>query len=127
MKWFWRSLVVAALVVGGLAVLDGPFTALRREVLVADALDALERGLARHVERLGVPVEEPFVSGGELARMLVAADCLTTVPLNPDTGAPFGAVELEPDLIFYSVERDGRWLLEALAADGREVVAVRRP
>lgn len=119
-----RALAVTALVALALALLLAPARAVRREVLVDRALNALGDALDRRVARTGAVPAEPLLSGGELARLLREDGDLPEVPRNPDTGRPFGAVDLETDMVFFEATRGG-YRIEVLSADGREVVAVR--
>ncbi len=116
--------LVAALL---LAVLREPLQRVRREVLVERCLDALDDALVERSKSAGGYPDEPFLSGGELAALLVAGGWLAELPANPDTGLPFGSVDLEPDLVFYDAPPGGdAYRLEVLDVAGERVVASRR-
>ena len=96
------AVVVAAMLVGLWFVAREPARALRREHVTEQTRTALLEGLAHYHSRHGTYPAEPFLSGGELAALLVEAGCLDSLPLNPTTNQPFGTVDLEDDPFFYS-------------------------
>lgn len=121
-----RFAVILALGVGSIVLLREPARALRREVLVENVLDVLCDALDARLARGDPLPQDSLLGGGELAAWLFAANDLAALPLNPDTGAPFGGIPLETDLVFYEPRRDGRgYRIEVLNAAGAEVVAVR--
>ncbi|MBK8980178.1 MAG: hypothetical protein IPM29_30115 [Planctomycetes bacterium] len=126
MKRAGRVAAVALLAACALAVLHGPARALRRQLLADRAVRELGDALDAQLARTGRCPDVPSLGGAELALWLHASGDLPTVPLNPDTGAPFGSVDLETDLLFYEPLPGARgYRLEVLDATGERVVAVR--
>ncbi len=107
--------VVAGMLTGLWFVAREPARALRREHVTEQTRAALVDGLARYLAQHGTYPAEPFLSGGELAALLVDAGCLDALPLNPTTNQPFGTVDLEDDPFFYaSSETADSYTLEVL-------------
>jgi hypothetical protein len=121
-----RGIGPFVLLCGAAALLWVPLSAVRREVLVERAVATFGAALDARLRRTGVCPEVPLSGGGELAQLLLQDGDLAATPCNPDTGLPYGAVDLETDLLFYAPIDGGRgYRLEVLDAEGEAVVAVR--
>ena len=116
------GLVAVFAAVLGMAWLE-PLRAVKREVLLDRALEALTAGLDAYRVAHGAFPLDAVLAGGELAQRLRTAGALDALPVNPDTGAPYGAVDLEPDHVWYTGDAAGAtYLLEAMAPGGERVI-----